>query len=230
LLDDVALAVRPGEVLAVVGPNGAGKSTLLRVLCGELLPQSGEVRLVGRELRNWPARERARKLAVLPQQSRLEFGFLAEEVVGMGRSPHAPRAGDERIVQTAMERVGVSHLAGRVYPTLSGGEQQQVQLARVLAQETGFILLDEPTSSLDLRHQHQVLRLLRELAKEDVGIMVVLHDLRLAKRYADRIAMMQQGQILAMGAVGHVLTASIVATVYDLDMETAVETVTIGEK
>lgn len=222
ILDGVSVGVRPGELVVVVGPNGAGKSTLLRVLSGERRAAAGSVWLAGRELSVWPAQERARRLAVLPQQSRLEFGFLVEEVVQLGRAPHAPRSADAAVVWTAMRRVGVDHLAGRLYPTLSGGEQQRTQLARVLAQEAGCVLLDEPVASLDLKHQHAVMQIARELAADGVAVLAVLHDLRLARRYASRLVLLCGGKVVADGTATEVLTADLIANVYEVDVSLAV--------
>ncbi|MDT5293190.1 MAG: heme transport system ATP-binding protein, partial [Acidobacteriota bacterium] len=207
LLEGVSLNVSPGEVVAVVGPNGAGKSTLRRALCGDVDLSGGEVRMCGRALAEWTALERARVRAVMPQDSTLTFPFTVLEVALMGRLPHlrgAEGARDYEVAYEALEAVEARHLAERLYPTLSGGEKQRVQLARVLAQiwesaacgegESGhtdeaehkdkregarenrharkcerFLLLDEPTSNLDLAHQHGTLAVARRFAREGVG-------------------------------------------------------------
>lgn len=226
LLDDVSLTVVPGEVVAIVGPNGAGKSTLLRVLCGDLCPTTGEVVLLGRALQAWPVREQARLRAVLPQQSTLMFAFTAREVVLLGRAPHAGGPRDEAIAGAALATVGIGHLSDRWYTSLSGGEQQRVQLARVLAQIwepvdalPRALLLDEPTNSLDLTHQHHTLALARQWARQGVAVVAVLHDLNLAAQYADRIVLMHAGRIAAAGPPDAVLTTEGIEAVFGLPVQ-----------
>ena len=227
LLDDVSLAVGRGEVVALLGPNGAGKSTLLRALCGELSPAAGDVHLEGRSLSGWSPRERAARLGVLPQASRLVFPFTAEQVALLGRTPHVARresARDREIAGLALRRAGVGALARRDYLRLSGGEQQCVQLARVLAQVwdapaqgSRYLLLDEPTASLDLRLQHALLGLTRQLAGQGFGLLVSLHDLNLAAQYADRIALLCGGRLLADGAPPQVLSAERIRRVWGVE-------------
>lgn len=225
ILYDVALSVHAAEVLAVIGPNGAGKSTVSRILSGEAVPDTGEVSMNGRLLRDWPLRERAKVRAVLPQQSNLQFAFRVLDVVLMGRSPHSRTAfskHDLEIARAALQRANVAHLEERLFPSLSGGERQRVQMARVLAQiwesdddATRYLLLDEPTSALDLSHQHSTLSIARELANtQGTGVLVVLHDLNLAALYADRIALMQAGRVKCVGRPGEVLRADIVEEVF----------------
>lgn len=225
LLDGVSLVVQPGEVVAVVGANGAGKSTLLKVAAGERSPSAGRVTLDGRPLGAFSPEALALRRAVLPQHSALQFGFTAAEVVRLGRTPHAgraTRAQDEAAVERALAQAGVSHLAGRRYPTLSGGEQQRVHLARTLAQLDGrhdeprYLLLDEPTASLDLAHQHAVLRTARALAEAGTGVLVVLHDLNLAAQYADRLAVLRRGRLLADGPPAEVLDPALVHAAFDV--------------
>jgi iron complex transport system ATP-binding protein len=219
LLDGVDLTIRAGEVVALVGPNGAGKSTLLKLLAGDLVPTGGEVRLDGRLLAGYPARDLAMRRAVLPQQTILQFAFTAREVVEMGRSPHEGRGRDRRrhgelVVAAAMERTETDDLAPRTYPTLSGGEQARVSLARVLAQEAPVLLLDEPTAALDLRHQGLVMEVARDLAAAGAAILAVLHDLNLAAVYADRLAILCRGRLAAADAPDRVLTAGLPSAVY----------------
>jgi iron complex transport system ATP-binding protein len=228
LLGGVTLAVRPGEVVAVVGPNGAGKSTLLKVAAGERAPSAGRATLDGRPLAARSPEHLAIRRAVLPQQSALAFGFTAFEVAMLGRTPHAAtRDGHEAAAWRALERAGVAHLAERRYPTLSGGEQQRVHLARALAQLDGpaapdapraprYLLLDEPTASLDLAHQHAVLALARAHAEAGGGVLVVLHDLNLAAQYADRLAVLRGGRLLAEGRPAEVLDPGLVHAAFDV--------------
>ncbi len=224
LVEGVSLEVRPGEVLVIAGPNGAGKSTLLKTLSGDLRATSGEVRVDGRRLERWAARDLARRRAVLPQSSSLAFPFRVLDVVLMGRGPHMERsesARDVRIARDALDAAGVRHLEDRIYPTLSGGERQRVHLARVMAQiwevregEPPYLLLDEPTASLDLAHQHVALVAAREVARAGGGVLVVLHDLNLAARYADRIGLLAAGRLVALGTPAEVLEPSLIEHVF----------------
>jgi iron complex transport system ATP-binding protein len=225
-----SLAVAPGEVVAVLGPNGAGKSTLLAVLAGSLRPQRGTATLEGRALAAWSPRALALRRAVLAQQSELAFGFSVLEVVLLGRSPHAgtsTRDADLAVAEACLAEAEVAHLAGRVYTTLSGGERQRVQLARVLAQidfpagsgEPRYLLLDEPTASLDLAHQHATLRTARRAAARGIGVLAILHDLNLAAVYADRLVVLSRGQLAAEGPPGPVLTEALVREVFDLAVQ-----------
>jgi iron complex transport system ATP-binding protein len=226
LLDGVSVEVPPGQVTAVVGPNGAGKSTLLAVISGERTPSAGEVWLEGRRLAEWPRIERARTRAVLPQDSTLAFAFTALEVVLIGRTPHvrgAEQPADLAIARAALEAAGAADLEARLYPTLSGGERQRVQLARVLAQiweappaGARYLLLDEPTSSLDLAHQHDTLALARRFAAEGAGVVAILHDLNLAAQYADRIVVLRNGRLIAAGSAGEVLTPEVILEVFGM--------------
>lgn len=224
VLADINLQLRPGEVLGVLGPNGAGKSTLLGALCGELQPSQGEVWLDQRHLRDWPGSERAQRLAVLPQTSTLNFAFRVEEVVGMGRLPHASgRLQDEQIIKQALQAADALHLAGRSYLALSGGERQRVHLARVLAQlwpggEGQTLLLDEPTSMLDPLHQHTTLQATRRFAEQGAAVLVILHDLNLAARYCDRLLLLDGGRPQALGSPEEVLRAEPLQAVFGLEV------------
>ena len=220
VLRDIDFRVAAGEVLAVLGTNGAGKSTLLASLTGELTPSAGRVELAGRALADWPPLERARRLAVLPQSSSLAFAFSVTEVVAMGRLPHASgQQQDDAIVMQAMHATDVSHLATRSYLSLSGGERQRVHLARVLSQVwdaagQGCLLLDEPTSSLDLAHQQLILQQARDMAARGLAVIVVLHDLNLAARYADRLLLLHQGRVRSIGTPWDVLSVERIAEVF----------------
>jgi iron complex transport system ATP-binding protein len=227
LIDRASLSLEPGTIHALLGPNGAGKSTLLRLLASELAPDRGTIELNGRPLPSWTPRERARQRAVLPQAHGLGFGFTAGQVVALGRLPcpqHGPVA-EQRIVGEALELAGVGHLVDRSYPTLSGGERARVQLARVMAQiwepldgsvagKPRFLLLDEPTASLDLAHQHDCLRAVRTLARSGLGALVILHDPNLALRHADQVTLLRDGRALATGRPVDVLTAEALERVY----------------
>lgn len=217
LVDDVSLEVRHGELVALVGPNGAGKSTLLSLLTGERQPSEGTTELEGRPLAEWQHKELARRRAVLTQDNHVAFTFRVGEVVEMGRAPWrgTPQDDeDEQAIADAMARTDVSHLVERVFSSLSGGERARASLARVLAQRAPIVLLDEPTAALDLRHQEDVLTLARELAHGGAAVVVVVHDLSLAAAYADRVAVMDRGRIVSVGAPRDVLTAELISRVY----------------
>jgi len=229
LVDDISLAVSPGELLAIIGPNGAGKSTLLGILSGEKRPGAGRVAMAGRPLADWPAKAAAQRRAVLPQSSDLRFPFTVREVVTIGRTPHVTgveSARDNAAVEAAMAASEVDHLERRSYPTLSGGEQQRTHLARVLSQiweppgdgDPRYLLLDEPTSNLDARHQHLTMALARRMAGEGVGVVAVLHDFNLAAMYADRIAVLDRGALVEIGAARQVLRADMFAAVFGVEV------------
>lgn len=218
ILRRASVTLFPGEVVAVIGPNGAGKSTLLRTLAGGLAPSAGEILLDGRAITAWTRRDLARRRAVVPQDATLSFPLSAIEVVLLGRSPHLGASTAHRdieIATAALRATGTDRLADRDYTTLSGGERQRVQFARALAQvwaEDGdrrnarYLLLDEPTASLDLKHQRQVLELARRCADQGFGVLVVLHDFNLAAAYADRLWLLVDGQLAAEGAPADVLS------------------------
>ena len=225
VVQDVDLEVPTGELLALVGPNGAGKSTLLAALSGERQPSAGRVLVGDRPVREYPPLELARLRSMLTQDNAVSFPFLVSEVVEMGRSPWARIAERERdadAIDTATQRTDVAHLLDRRFTELSGGERARVSLARVLAQDTPVVLLDEPTAALDLRHQEDVLRIARELSEEGRTVVVVLHDLSLAGAYADRVALMEDGRIRALGTPVEVLTEQLVSEVYAVDVEVLV--------
>ena len=222
ILDDVTLSVGGGEVLALVGPNGAGKSTLLGVLSGERRPARGTVTLEGRELGSIRHSELARMRSVLTQENQVSFPFRVIEVVSMGRAPWAREIegrDDIAAVNDALKAADVAHLATRRYTALSGGERARVSLARVLAQRTKTVFLDEPTASLDLKHQEDVMRMARTLADRGCTVVVVLHDLSLASAYADRMALISGGTLEAIGTPAEVLTEERIERVYGLPVE-----------
>lgn len=219
VLDGISLEVRGGEVLALVGPNGAGKSTLLGVLSGERKPARGSVLVEGRELASIRDAELATVRSVLTQENSVSFPFRVIEVVSMGRAPWARSIegrDDVSAVSQAMDAADVTHLAERRYTQLSGGEKARVSLARVLAQRTRVVFLDEPTASLDLKHQEDVMRIARRLADEGRAVVVVLHDLSLASAYADRMALVSGGTLESVGSPAEVLTVERIERVYGL--------------
>lgn len=225
LLDRISFKANSGELLAIVGANGAGKSTLLKLSTRELKSSSGEIRLRNKSLSDYSEKDLARFRAVLPQQNAVAFPFLVSELVLMGRYPHFefhPSEHDYAVVEKALRKVGMWAFASRVFTTLSGGEQQRVQLARVLAQiwdvSEGILFLDEPTTGLDLLHQHQMLELAREFTQKGFCVVVILHDLNLAAQYANQIVMLRAGHIEAIGSPRDVITVDIIKRVFDLNV------------
>lgn len=219
-LSGLAFEAKAGELVAVVGPSGAGKSTLLSTLTGELPALAGDVLLEGRSVPRWPRQERARRLALLPQESHVAFSFSALEVVQLGRAPWAsvPTCPpDATVALEALRRAGVAHLAHRACHALSGGERQRVHLARVLAQlwceppgSPGVLLLDEPTSSLDIAAQHTTIDTVLAFARSGGAVVATMHDLNLAAQYADRVLVVAGGRQIAFGPAAEVLTEDVV--------------------
>ena len=222
ILKPCSLSVIPGEFTAVVGPNGAGKSTLLRILSGEDKASSGEVFLNNQPQNSYSSKSLSRLRAVLPQSTSINFPFTVEQVVEIGRYAHATSdQQNQQIIADILQRTGLTHFRERAYQTLSGGEQQRVQMARVLAQlwhggyhaqeaRPRYLLLDEPTSSLDLAQQQKLLSLARDSCQEGVGVLAILHDLNLAMQYADRILFLKKGQTVAYGPVGEAVTQTVI--------------------
>jgi len=224
VLRGVTLDVTPGEVLGLVGRNGVGKTTLIRVATRVLRPARGRIELGDRPLEAWTRRELARAVAVVPQQTVVPFPFTVAEVVLMGRAPHQPflgldSAGDVAIAARALERLGIAHLAGRSVLDLSGGERQLALVARALAQDADLLLLDEPTAFLDLEHRLAVLELVRERSREGRSALVVSHDLALAARFCDRIAILSEGRVLAAGPPRDVLDPARLREAFGIEAE-----------
>ncbi len=219
-LKNIQLEIREGETLALLGPNGSGKSTLLRSLAGLLPTAAGTVRLSGRQMNTLNPAERARQISLVPQNALLPPAFTAWETVLLGRSPYLNFLGqvspaDEKIARAALERVDALSLAERRIGELSGGEAQRILLARALAQSTPVLLLDEPTTHLDIQHQMGLLELIRKLSAEcTLTVVIALHDLNLAARYADRLALLVDGELKALGTAKEVLRAEILSAVY----------------
>ena len=217
ILEDASLDIHAGEIHALVGPNGAGKTTLFGVLAGDVAAQSGEVLLDEAPVTAVRARVLARQRAVLLQENTVAFPFTAEQVVRMGRAPWArtPAADeDDLVVTSSMALTEVTGLAARSVTSLSGGERARVALARVIAQSTGILLLDEPTAALDLKHHEDVMRLIRTRADAGIAVAIVLHDLNAALTHADRVTLLSRGRVVATGAPADVLTAERIEEVY----------------
>jgi len=226
LVDRVSLEIPEGEVLAILGPNGAGKSTLFKMLCGQISPHAGQISYGGEPLESMDIGKLARRRAVLPQSSQIPFDFTAFEIALLGRSPHLRGSESRRdlaLVKAAMALTETESLADQLAATLSGGELQRVHLARVLAQvwepvEEGVrvLFMDEPTSNLDLSHQHGTLRLARRWAKEGAAVAIILHDLNLAALYADRLLILKGGKLIASGKPREILTAKLIQDTFNL--------------
>jgi iron complex transport system ATP-binding protein len=231
VIDNVSLALGPGEMLGIIGPNGSGKSTLLRLLSGVLQPDGGAVRLHGRRLTAYSRRELGQAIAVVPQDTAIEFPFSVTEVVLMGRSPHLGGFAfegdrDVEVARGAMRRTGVLDLAQRSIHELSGGERQRVVLARALAQEANILLLDEPTAFLDIRHEVEIYDLLQDLQREGKSMLTVLHDLNLAALYCDRVALLKNGRVVRMGPPTEVITYAAITEVYETEVYVATNDIT----
>lgn len=226
LIQDVNLQIAPGEVLAVIGPNGAGKSSMLKILSGDYRATDGEIHWHGRSLEDWPVRILSRNRGVLPQISSIPFAFTSLELVLLGRSPYSGNEQQHRAIALQMlERMDAMRFAYRTVNTLSGGELQRVQLARVLTQIENnepempqVLLLDEPTSNLDPCHQHSLLTLATERARQGCSVVVVLHDLNLASQYADRIALFAQGGLRYLGTPEQVFQPSIIQEIFNIEV------------
>ena len=225
VLRGIDMHVDAGEVVAMLGPNGCGKTTLLRVASGVHTASDGSVLIEGRDVRAMPAAAVARRVAVVAQSAPLPEGFTSFEVALMGRTPHlrllqSEGARDVAIVRTAMERTGCWELRHRYVQELSGGERQRVVIARALAQQPSLLLLDEPTSHLDIQHQVETFRLMLALCREQgIAVLAVLHDLTLAGAFADRLYLVERGRIAAEGAPAGVLRAETIRRVYGIDVQ-----------
>ncbi|MGE0058228.1 MAG: ABC transporter ATP-binding protein, partial [Dehalococcoidia bacterium] len=225
VIEGLDIKVDEGEIVSLVGPNGSGKSTLLRALARVLKPKSGVVVLDGKSIAEWPTREVAKRLALLPQGPVLNAAMTVEELVWMGRSPHQgilglPTAADRQAVELAIEETGIAPLAKRQVALLSGGERQRAWLAMAIAQQPRVLLLDEPTTFLDLNHQLEVLDLIRQLNRQHgLTVVMVLHDLNQAARYSSRICVLKDGRIYGEGAPEAILTPATLREVFQIEAQ-----------
>ena len=225
LVDAIDLRIAAGEMIAIVGPNGAGKSTLLRMLSGDLRPTRGHVELKGRDIDAYKPRQLAQHRAMLSQHVNVTFPFTVEEIVAMGAGDNS-RTAVHRLVETALHEVGLEPFAHRQLPTLSGGEQQRTHFARVLVQLAcgeavhgpGLLLLDEPTSSLDMRHQIDLVETAKRRARNGTAVIAVLHDLNLAMRFADRIVLLHRGKLAIDGGRTDAITAETIRRIFEVDV------------
>lgn len=226
LVRNVSMDLEPGKLSVILGKNGAGKSTFFKALTGDIKPSSGEIRVEGNKLDAIPPLKLARKRAVMMQNLHLAFSFTVIEVVMIGRSPHTRGFETDRdrdIAIECMKQAGVEHLMDRIFPTLSGGEKQRVQFARMLAQlwdriedrRPCYLMLDEPLSSLDLSHQHSMMHLVKTLSRKNVAVLMILHDLNLAAQYADEINVMKDGSSFALGSPDDVFKSEVIEIAFD---------------
>jgi iron complex transport system ATP-binding protein len=225
LIDGIDLRIHGGEMVAIVGPNGAGKSTLLRLLSADLRAGRGMVRMNGQDIHTYAPHALALRRAMLSQHVSVSFPFTVEEIVRMGRGSQAVAAA-QPLIDAAIDEVGLNDFRHRELPTLSGGEQQRAHFARVLVQLAcgeavhgpGVLLLDEPTSSLDLKHQIALVEIARRRARRGTAVVAVLHDLNLAVRFADRIIVLRHGAIAAEGTPAETITSEVIRQVFEIDV------------
>lgn len=213
ILEGVNVILNPGRFVAIVGPNGAGKSSLMKVMAGELRPMHGDIVINGREMSSYSSRELSLLRAVMPQHSSVQFAFSVGQIISLGRHMHpSSRKHNARMIEEVMALTDTEKFRDRNFMTLSGGEKQRVQLARVLAQvweETvhpRYILLDEPTSSLDIAQQQQLFRLAKQVCERNIGVMAIVHDLNLAAQFADELYFLKEGKIVSAGDPQEVFT------------------------
>lgn len=231
VLEDVSLSVDEGTFIGLIGPNGAGKTTMLRTISGVIDPESGTVTINGTEVHSLSSKATSRLVSVVPQNTSLSFAFDVRHIVEMGRTPHRSRFGsptksDERVVDRALERTRTERFEDRTIDEVSGGERQRVLLARALAQDTPVMLLDEPTASLDINHQLDTLEIVSELVEDGKTVIAAIHDLDLAARFCDQLALLKGGSIIESGDPTTVLTTENIKRVFDTDAAVTTNPVT----
>lgn len=225
VLHHIHLTAQPGQILGVIGPNGSGKTTLMRAISGVIAPDSGRVTVDGQDLLTLNEQERARRVAVVPQARNLPLAFTGWEMVQLGRTPYLSWMGrlslrDQSRVQRALEQASALELAPRRLGDLSGGEQQRLLLARALAQDAPLLLMDEPTTFLDLQHQLGLLGEVQKVARaESLTVVMALHDINLVARFADRVALLVEGHLEALGPVEEVLDPELLSRVYHVPLQ-----------
>lgn len=224
IVKHIDLDLPEGKIIALLGPNGCGKSTLLKALARLLTPMQGEVQWQGKALHKIPSKQLARQIALLPQTQPIPEGIKVKDLVAYGRSPYTGFWGrtnqaDQEIIHQVMQETGISELAEQLVSELSGGQRQRVWLAMTLAQDTPYLLLDEPTTYMDLNHQVELMHLLRRLNQQGKTIITVLHDINQAARYCDHLIVMKEGQIIQQGLPSDVLTRELLKSVFSLEAQ-----------
>lgn len=223
LIDNLSLEIQAGKLTVILGPNGSGKTTLIKLMSKVLTAQSGQVAMYGQDMTQMIQKNISQTLAIVPQNTAVEFEFSVEEIVAMGRYPHLKRfakegQNDQRIIENAMKSTDVYRLKDRAITALSGGEVQRVIIARALAQEPKILILDEPISHLDIQHQLDLLQLVKSLSvNHQMTVVMILHDLNYAMSFADQVILMHDGAIAAQGQPTEVLTATQIKHVYGVD-------------
>lgn len=223
VLDEISFKVRKGEFISIIGPNGSGKSTLLKILNHIYIPWEGKVSMEGNNINHLNKKKLAKKIALVAQDTRIDYEFTVEDIVLMGRHPHKKRfqkdnIRDYDIVRESLEMTNTVDLKNRIVTEISGGEMQRVMIARALAQRPSIILLDEPTSHLDINHQMEILKLLKEMnRKNGTTIILVIHDINLGIRYSDQIIMLNKGKLIGMGNSQKIITRNNIKSVYDIN-------------
>lgn len=222
ILQSVNLRLKAGTFTALLGPNGAGKSSLLKIISGRVKPQKGIVLLEEQDIQDYKESELALRRAVLPQKSNIQFPYSVKEVVMMGCFAHQQtQAKQEKLALEKLDEVNFQYPSNRIYQNLSGGEQQRVQLARVLAQISAptntekYLLLDEPTASLDIAREQQFMQTVKKLCKAGIGVLAVIHDINLAIQYADELVFMKSGRVIQSGATDQIINQKLIEKVYD---------------
>lgn len=230
ILQNCSLSAQPGTFTAIVGPNGAGKSTLLKILAKEISGHEGEVNLNGQSISKLNSKDLSKIRAVMPQHTNISFPYSIEQVIEVGRYPYnSSKKENDEIIEEVIQHTRLEKYRNRIYQTLSGGEQQRVQLARIMAQiwdkstYPKYLLLDEPTSDLDIHHQHTLLNTAKELCQQNMAVVAVLHDLNLAAQYADRIILMKSGSIFKQGEADDILTKENIEEVFEHPVEVFTE-------
>lgn len=223
IIKGVSTEIHPGEFVGLIGSNGTGKSTLLKSVSGLLPVTQGDIIIQGESSKHLKPKQRAQKIAVVPQSFDIDYDFTVRDIVMMGRNPYQKfnsreTEHDREVVERAMEMTNTTEFADRKFNTLSGGERQRVIIARAIAQETDIILLDEPTSALDMHHQVEVMELIEELNKKGITVLAVLHDLNMASRYCNRLIMLNEGEIVADGTPAEVVTQENLKKLYNMKM------------
>lgn len=224
VLDGITFDVKRGEFLSIIGPNGSGKSTLLKTLNSLYTPNEGKISIEGNNINKFKKKDLAKRMALVLQDSNIDYGFTVEDIVLMGRHPHKGRferenSDDYKIVDESLEMTGTLDLKYRLVTEISGGERQRVMIAKALAQKPSLILLDEPTSHLDINHQLEILKLLKKMNRDKgTTIVLVIHDINLGIRYSDRVIMLNEGKVIEIGDSEKVITKDNIKLAYDVNV------------